>query len=151
VSEKQKRRAAIRRLLLETVVSNQDQLVTLLNEAGLACTQATLSRDLRDMGVTRERTVDGGHRYVVDTRARYLTALREVVGMEILQVNHNGSMIVLRTLSGRAGGVAAYLDEQQDPRILGTLAGDDTVFIAPTDTAGIDSLMASICALTDGS
>jgi transcriptional regulator of arginine metabolism len=150
VTEKQRRRSGIRRLLQETVVSSQDQLVALLNELGVVCTQATLSRDLRDMGVTRERTADGGHRYVVDPRARYLTALREVVGMEVLQVRHNGSLIVVRTLSGRAGGVAAFLDEQQDPRILGTLAGDDTVFIAPADTAGIDSLMVSICAISDG-
>ena len=149
VTEKQKRRSGIRRLLHETVVSSQDQLVELLNEAGVTCTQATLSRDLRDMDVIRERTADGGQRYVVDTRARYLAALREVVGMEILRATHNGSMIVLRTLSGRAGGVAAFLDDQRDPRILGTVAGDDTVFIAPADTDTIDSLMASISSLSD--
>ena len=139
MSEKQKRRRLVRQVLRDEVVSSQEQLASLLAARGVSCTQATLSRDLRDMGVSRERTADG-LRYIMDIRARYLAALREVVGMEILDVRHNGALVVLRTLAGRAQGVAAYIDEQNDPMVLGTVAGDDTVFIAPADTARIEEL-----------
>lgn len=149
MSEKQKRRRLVRQVLREEVVSSQEQLASLLAERGVSCTQATLSRDLRDMGVSRERTAEG-LRYIMDTRARYLAALREVVGMEILDVQHNGSLVVLRTLAGRAQGVAAYVDEQNDPRVLGTVAGDDTVFIAPANIARIDALAESLLSLSSG-
>ena len=147
--EKQKRRRLVRQLLREMVVSSQEQLAALLAERGVTCTQATLSRDLRDMGVVRERGPDG-FRYVMDTRTRYLAALREVVGMEIVDVRHNGSLVVLRTLAGRAQGVAAYLDEQKDPRVLGTVAGDDTVFVCPAEPSHIDDLAEAILTLSDG-
>lgn len=149
MTDKQKRRRLVRQVLREEVVSSQEQLASLLSERGVPCTQATLSRDLRDMGVSRERT-DAGLRYVLDNRARYLAALREVVGMEILDVRHNGSLIVLRTLAGRAQGVAAYIDESNDPRVLGTVAGDDTVFIAPAEAARIDALAEAFLSLSDG-
>ena len=147
--EKQKRRRLVRQLLREMVVSSQEQLAALLAERGVTCTQATLSRDLRDMGVVRERGPDG-FRYVMDTRTRYLAALREVVGMEIVDVRHNGSLVVLRTLAGRAQGVAAYLDEQKDPRVLGTVAGDDTVFVCPAEPSRIDDVAEAILTLSDG-
>ena len=149
LSEKQKRRRLVRQVLREEVVSSQEQLAALLAERGVSCTQATLSRDLRDMGVTRERTADG-FRYIMDTRTRYLAALREVVGMEIQDVRHNGSLIVLRTLAGRAQGVAAYIDEKKDPRVLGTVAGDDTVFVCPAQPSKIEDLVEAILTLSDG-
>ena len=121
----------------------------LLADHGVVTTQATLSRDLRDMGITRSMT-SRGPRYQVDQRARYMRALLRVVGMEIVDIRHNGSMVVVRTLSGRAEGVAAILDARGDMDILGTVAGDDTVFVAPTDTAQCDELVAAIRALTEG-
>ena len=149
MSEKQKRHRLVRQILREEIVGSQEQLASLLAARGVTCTQATLSRDLRDMGVVRDRTPDG-FRYVMDTRTRYLAALREVVGMEILDVQHNGALIVLRTLAGRAQGVAAYLDEQKDPRVLGTVAGDDTVFVCPAQPSRIDELVEGILTLSDG-
>ncbi|MEC7946990.1 MAG: arginine repressor [Myxococcota bacterium] len=149
MSDKQKRRRLVRQVLQEVFVRSQEQLASRVAKRDVSCTQATLSRDLRDMGVSRERTPDG-LRYVMDSRARYLAALQEVVGMEILDVRHNGAMVVVRTLAGRAQGVAAYLDEKNDPRVLGTVAGDDTVFIAPVELASIDALAGDILSLSDG-
>ena len=79
----------------------------LLADHGVVTTQATLSRDLRDMGITRSMT-SRGPRYQVDQRARYMRALLRVVGMEIVDIRHNGSMVVVRTLSGRAEGCLLY-------------------------------------------
>lgn len=149
MSDRSHRRALIRRILQSQEVGSQDELARLLAEQGVSCTQATLSRDLRDMGVAR---VGGksGPRYELDQRARYLSALREVVGMEILDVRCNGQLVVLRTLAGRAEGVAGFLDAHGNPDILGTIAGDDTVFIAPTHPDRCDGIVAFIHALTAG-
>lgn len=149
MSERRVRHALIRRLLQAREVSSQDELARLLAEEGVQCTQATLSRDLRDLGVVRVRGPRGA-RYELDQRSRYLRALREVVGMEITEVRHNGQLVVLRTLNGRAEGVAGFLDAMGDPRIMGTVAGDDTVFVAPADPARCAELADALNALIDG-
>ena len=149
MSDRRHRRALIRRILQAEEVGSQDELARLLAEHGLSCTQATLSRDLRDMGVVRVGGPDGP-RYELDPRARYLSALREVVGMEILNVRTNGQLVVLRTLAGRAEGVAGFLDAVGNPDIIGTIAGDDTVFIAPAHPDRCDAIVAHIHALTAG-
>jgi transcriptional regulator of arginine metabolism len=141
------RRALIRRLLQEQVVSSQEELASLLAERGVVATQATLSRDLRDMGVTRRPTA-AGPRYALDPKARYMAALRKVVAMEIQDVKHNGHVVVVRTLTGRAEGVGGFLDGLQSPDILGTIAGDDTVLVVPADITHCSRLAADILALT---
>ena len=148
MADRKHRRRLIRQLLQQHVVSSQEQLVELVRSAGVSCTQATLSRDLRDMGITRDRGPDGPV-YRNDHHGRYLKKLSEVVGMEITQVAHNGFLVVVRTLPGRAGGVAGFLDGSDDPRILGTVAGDDTVFIAPRNPSDCDALADAIRTLAE--
>ena len=69
----------------------------------------------------------------------------------VVDIRHNGSLVVVRTLSGRAEGVAAILDSRDDFDILGTVAGDDTVFVAPSDPSQCEDLVHAIRALTEGS
>lgn len=143
MSSRDHRRAVIKRILTEHRVGSQDELVGLLEQAGIVCTQATLSRDLRDMNVVR-RTNAEGPVYVADRSAAYIEALRRVVAMEISHLSHNGSLVVIRTLAGRAEGVAGFLDSMGHENILGTVAGDDTVFVAPRDTSRIEALVDDI-------
>lgn len=149
MSDREHRRALVRRLLGEREIASQDELASLLEEHGVACTQATLSRDLRDLGVVREQGPNGP-RYRLDARNRYHQALRQVVSMEIQSVRHNGTLIVVRTLTGRAEGVAGFLDSWKNADILGTVAGDDTVFVAPVDAGRTVALAEAIRALMDG-
>jgi transcriptional regulator of arginine metabolism len=142
------RHSLIKRLVQSQEISSQEELVGLLAEKGVECTQATLSRDLRDLGVVRKNT-NTGPVYLLDSTNSYLDALRRVVSMEIIGVRHNGSMLVIRTLAGRAGGVAAYLDQNKKDSILGTVAGDDTVFVAPVDIEKTEELLQQILALGD--
>jgi transcriptional regulator of arginine metabolism len=149
MKRRNQRHNLIRQLVQEQRVPSQDALLSLLADRGVRCTQATLSRDLRLLGIHRE--VDNeGPRYHLDGKRQYLAALQKVVGMEILSVHDNGSMVVIRTLTGRAQGVAAFLDSQPDADILGTLAGDDTVFVAPRSTEAISSLVTRIRGLCSG-
>lgn len=149
MSDRDHRRAVIRQLLQDREISSQEELATLLDEKGISCTQATLSRDLRDLGVARIVGA-AGPRYRLDPKNRYLEVLRQVVGMEIQNVRHNGMLVVVRTLTGRAEGVAGFLDAWRHPDILGTVAGDDTVLVAPVDTTRTAQLAEAIRALMDG-
>ena len=143
MTRRNQRHNLIRQLVQEQRVPSQEALLSLLSSQGVNCTQATLSRDLRLLGIHREVDSDGP-RYRLDGKRQYLAALRKVVGMEILSVHENGSMIVIRTLTGRAEGVAAFLDSRNDADILGTVAGDDTVFVAPRSADTISTLVARI-------
>lgn len=138
------RRNLIRRILQEQDVASQDDLARILAERGVPSTQATLSRDLRDLNIVRRMGPDGRPVYRADRNSVYLEALRRVVGMEVLSVAHNGGMVVVRTLAGRAEGVAGFLDNSGQDNILGTVAGDDTVFVAPRDTSRIQQLVDDI-------
>jgi len=136
------RQQLIKQLIRGHEISSQDELLALMAGAGISTTQATLSRDLKALCVARK-----SGRYELDDSAEYALALGNVVGMEILEVSHNGHMIVVRTLVGRAQGVAAYLDGMDEQLIMGTVAGDDTVFVAPSEPDLIESLVSKIEAL----
>lgn len=146
MSVRDRRRNAIKRLIHEFRISSQEELVKLLANEGIHCTQATLSRDLRDMGIIRRNTPVGPV-YKADKSAGYIEVLRRMVGMEILNVRHNSNMVVVRTLAGRAEGVAGFLDNWGHDNILGTVAGDDTVLLVPADISLIENLVADIRAL----
>ena len=143
MSPRRRRHRLILRLVQERRIASQEALVGLLAAEGIRCTQATLSRDLRDLRIARQNTPLGPV-YQADRSAVHREALGQVVGMEILGVRHNGSLVVVKTLAGRAAGVAGFLDHWKNPDILGTVAGDDTVFVAPREPKNIDSLASAI-------
>ncbi len=127
-----RRRAVIGRVLLEQVVHNQDELRRRLLRLGFRVTQASVSRDLAEMGVAK---VDG--RYVparvLAAGARRATALREVASFVAGCAVAGPHLLVVKTPPGLAPSVALALDDAGWPEVVGTLAGDDTLFVA---TAG---------------
>ena len=143
MTARERRRLLIKRLVQRSRIQSQDELVRLLEQEGISCTQATLSRDLRDLNIVRRNTARGPE-YSLDRTPVYIDALRKVVGMEVLNVHHNQSLVVIRTMQGRAEGVAAFLDTWNNANILGTVAGDDTVFVAPSGTTQIAELAEQI-------
>ncbi len=122
-----RRRDAIARLLRARRIGTQEELLAALAEAGLQATQATLSRDLARLGARRVSRPDGGTCYEVPGEGDPLGALRGLV----TAVGANGSLVVVRTLPGSANAVARAIDVAQLPEVLGTIAGDDTIFVAP--------------------
>ncbi|MBN2799879.1 MAG: hypothetical protein JXX28_12105 [Deltaproteobacteria bacterium] len=136
MTAKEHRALLIRQLIREHQVRSQEELASLLEAEGAGCTQATLSRHLRELSIVRRSGPDGP-RYQEDDASQLSAHLAGLVAREILAVDHNGQMVVIRTLPGRAGGVAAWLDQHGHFGILGTIAGDDTLFVAPRE--GVDS------------
>ncbi len=140
---KVQRQQAIARLIEQHQVTNQPQLVELLAVEGIAATQATVSRDLDDLGAIKVR-VPGGHTvYAVPEfapeRVAPLDQLRRVMGEWVAEVTHSGNLVVVRTPPGCAHVVASALDRSALDGLLGTVAGDDTMMcVAAEGTSGTE-------------
>jgi transcriptional regulator of arginine metabolism len=113
-------------------VETQEQLASLLKEAGYDVTQATVSRDIRQMKLTKQVDTDGKQKYVYTTadpevmHDKYVSVIRAgYVSMDVA-----GNLLVIKTVAGMAMAVAAAIDGLDMPEIVGCIAGDDTIFVA---------------------
>jgi transcriptional regulator of arginine metabolism len=125
----QKRHSSIKTIISTQEIYNQTQLVKVLKLKGIKATQATLSRDLTELGVVRVPTANGLIYKLGATGDEAM--IKNRIAEEIISVYGNETLIVLKTFPGRAQGVAVFLDKKNDPEILGTIAGDDTIIIIP--------------------
>jgi transcriptional regulator of arginine metabolism len=145
VSETKHRRKLLRQLLLSgRGGSSQVQLVEALAAAGMPTTQSTISRDLKLLGAQRRVRDDGSFVYRLESAGR----TNFPAGM-VLTVEHNETMIVVRTRVGRAPAVGIELDGLRHPDILGTIAGDDTVLVIPRSVGRVGELAGAIAELAE--
>jgi transcriptional regulator of arginine metabolism len=142
MSSKQIRQSKIKEIITSRKIASQEDLLERLNEAGFNTTQATLSRDLHEIGIVRVPD-ESGFKYVFH-QEETSQAIKQIIGMEIINVLHNESTIVVRTLPGRAQGVAIYLDRLPDSSIIGTVAGDDAIIIIPDEHGNVNKVVGKI-------
>jgi transcriptional regulator of arginine metabolism len=142
---KNERHLALKEIITSRQIGTQDDLVRALKQAGFPVTQATLSRDLKELRIARVNGPDGA-RYALSPEAEE-QRLQPYLAVEIETIQHNESTIVIKTLPGRAQGVAEILDSFHHPDILGTLAGDNTIFVTPRSTRRIGKLVKEILAM----
>jgi len=140
--KKQKRQFLLKEIITRQVISNQEELVSQLKKSGESVNQATLSRDLREMGISRVNTLQGP-RYGFSAGGEE-KRVRTLISYEVQNISANESMIVIRTLPGRAQGVAEMLDSLKIPEVLATLAGDNTIFIAPRSVKYIKKIESAL-------
>jgi transcriptional regulator of arginine metabolism len=137
---KPQRQHRIAKLLEDYAVANQAQLVDLLAADGVEATQATVSRDLEDMGAVKVRVPGGESVYAIPELPRDQIApedhLRRVMGEWVVEVGHSQNLVVLRTPPGSAHVVASALDRTGLADVLGTVAGDDTIIVVAAERAG---------------
>ncbi len=138
MARKKERQFTIKQIIQSEKISNQETLLKRLRERGFKTTQATLSRDLHDMGIVRVPTADG-YRYAISEEEGG-HSFRRVVGMEILGVYHNESNIVVRTITGRAKGVALFIDQMKHKNILATIAGENAILVIPDTVKNIPQI-----------
>ena len=125
------RHAKIVELINKYQIETQDELAEYLNEAGFKVTQATVSRDIRDLKLTKVPAENGRQKYAVLQSAqngmteKYVRILRD--GFSSMDMAQN--ILVLKTVSGMAMAVAAALDAMHREDVVGTIAGDDTIFV----------------------
>lgn len=136
---KPQRQHRIQRLLEDHAVSTQEQLVALLAADGVDATQATVSRDLEDMGAIKVRVPGGETVYAVPALPKDAVApddhLRRVFSEWVVEVAHSYNTVVLRTPPGSAHVVGSALDRAGLPDVLGTVAGDDTLFLVVAESS----------------
>jgi transcriptional regulator of arginine metabolism len=140
----------IQEILADGPVPSQADLRELLAERGAEVTQATLSRDLRDLGVVK---APEGYRPPIGSGAVTDTPLARSLRDFASSVDAVGQLVVVRTGPGQAQLVAACLDESPPPHAAGTIAGDDTIFVACTSVSnaqGVASHLARLSGLAVG-
>ena len=135
---------ALRKLLEQGKNSTQEELREMLESRGHDVNQSTISRDLRKIGAIKGTDNKGRTIYRLSAMASETTFVAQSVGDLILGITNNDSMIVIQTTPGSASLVARHLDMNRPAGILGTIAGDDTIFVAPSKDYSIKQTIVAI-------
>lgn len=143
---KKTRHAKILEIIRKFDVETQEELAGRLRDMGFSVTQATVSRDVRELGLFKTATPGGGQKYAVLKQDegrmgdKYIRVLRDA----FLDAEAAQNLLVVRTVPGMAMAVAAALDAMKFPEIVGSIAGDDTIFVAARTAEGARVLMEKI-------
>ena len=123
---KDRRHDVILEIISEQPVSTQEMLISLLAERGIKTTQATLSRDIQQLSLVKQRDENGVYRYTLPAAA---VAEKSIFSESVISVDYAMNTIVLKCRAGMAQGTCAAIDLVNHEGIVGTIAGDDTIFI----------------------
>ena len=140
---KTSRLRAISKLISEKPISTQEELLTYLRDEGYNVTQATVSRDIKELRLIKVLTPEGRYRYATvekaeaDLQERFIRMFSNCV----LSVTSAGNMIVIKTIAGSANAAAEAVDTLKWPDILGSIAGDNTIFIAVRDAKSVGDII----------
>ncbi len=144
---KTQRQHRINELIEREVISTAAQLVTRLQSEGITATQATVTRDLQELGTIKVRDEHGSRRIVVASSPKVssppLDHLRRMMGEWVVSVESSANLVVLRTPPGCAHVVASALDRSALEGVLGSVAGDDTLLVIASDEHGGAAIAAS--------
>ncbi|MGM9707957.1 MAG: arginine repressor [Prevotella sp.] len=132
---KKSRLETLRMIISSRELGSQEELLVALQQEGFKLTQATLSRDLKQLKVAKAATMNGNYVYVLPNATMYKRVSSPAQIKEMMQVpgfisiQFSGNMAVIRTKPGYASSIAYNIDNSEIPYILGTIAGDDTIFM----------------------
>ena len=132
---KNNRLEALRLIISSQQLGSQDELLNALQKEGFKLTQATLSRDLKQLKVAKAASMSGNYVYVLPNETMYKrvstpNSIREMMKVPgFVSINFSGNLGIIKTRPGYASSIAWNIDNSNVPEILGTIAGDDTIFI----------------------
>jgi transcriptional regulator of arginine metabolism len=150
---KQLRQRAIRDLVDQRPIRTQQELAAALREQGFRTTQATISRDVAELGLVKAGR-EGIQAYalpprLVEAETSGEDRLRKLLADLPVELREAGLLVVVKTLPGSAHAIAAALDRARWPEVAGSIAGDDTVFVACVDRASLQRVKSRLRALAD--
>ncbi len=131
-------------IIKENDIETQEKLVSMLRESGFNVTQATISRDIKELHLVKNLTADGKYKYSIavaednNMTNRYLNILRDIVK----KVDASQNLIVVKTLPGCASAAAEPIDCLEFPHVIGTIAGDNTLLMVIDDPDNVPALLA---------
>ncbi|MCF6137843.1 transcriptional regulator AhrC/ArgR [Pseudalkalibacillus berkeleyi] len=128
---KGQRHIKIREIITNFDIDTQDELVDRLKSAGFNVTQATVSRDIKELHLVKVPMQDGRYKYSLpaDQRFNPLQKLKRTLTDSFINIDHTDHLIVMKTLPGNANAVGALIDNLDWEEIMGTICGDDTILI----------------------
>ncbi|MCR6110512.1 transcriptional regulator ArgR [Bacillus sp. A301a_S52] len=128
---KGQRHIKIRDIIANQDVETQDDLVDQLRSAGFNVTQATVSRDIKELHLVKIPMMDGRYKYSLPSDQRFnpLQKLKRALMDSFVSIDHTNNLIVMKTLPGNANAVGALIDNLDWPEIMGNISGDDTILI----------------------
>ncbi|MBR5490995.1 MAG: arginine repressor [Oscillospiraceae bacterium] len=131
-------------------IETQNQLMTALLSEGIKSTQATLSRDIRDLHLVKELTADGSYRYILGTKdgaSDFDQRLKKIFRESVVDYAVAQNILVIKTLPGLANAACTALDNMEISNLVGSIAGDDTAFLAMKDNASAEHFFKEIASL----
>lgn len=144
MSSKRERHAAILEVIRETRVVSQEALVELLHERGIDVTQATVSRDIRELRLVKAPDAAGVQRYILPDEWESTPPLETLLPTLYQSAEGTRNLLVVKTMTGGAQAVGLAIDWEEWPEVLGTLAGDDTILVICRQDDQIDAVKARL-------
>ena len=144
---KNQRQEQLLQIIAEETVETQEQLLERLQERGIRSTQATISRDIKELHLIKEPVGQGRYRYAVSahrTKLNFADRLRTIFREGVLSVDYAQNLVVIKTMPGLASAACAALDDMGVAYMVGSLAGDDTAFLVMRDTESAASFCEEI-------
>ena len=143
---KEVRQNRIKEIIESQDIETQDELLEELSKMGFSVTQATISRDIREMKLTKVSGKNGTQKYTLiqNTDTDVIEKYHQVLSAGILNMDYSENIIVIRTVSGMAMAVAAALDNMNLQGLMGCIAGDDTIFCAVRNSKYCREIIADI-------
>lgn len=144
MKNKKERLQAIKEIITKEAVGNQDELLQLLTARGFNLTQATLSRDMKQLKIVKTPDSSGNYRYVLPGRLNLpidedRDSSHPISGFK--HIEFSGNLAVIKTRPGYAMGIASDIDNKAPYEILGTIAGDDTILLIPREEFSRDEII----------
>lgn len=147
MKKKANRLDAIKMIVSGKDISSQEELLQALSQEGFELTQATLSRDLKQLKVAKAANINGKYVYVLPNNIMYRRSNTQstsemLMNSGFISLRFSGNLAVIRTRPGYASSMAYDIDNRECPAILGTIAGDDTIMLVVSETASHDEVCA---------
>ena len=143
---KNARQTAILSLIEQYDIETQEELAAKLREQGIVVTQATVSRDIKELRLLKVLSSKGGYKYATADKAerglsdRFVRMFKD----SVLSISYASNIIVIKTLPGSATAAAEAIDSMRLPEILGTMAGDNTILLVVDDPANADEVVQAL-------
>lgn len=144
---KNSRQNMILEIISQENIETQEQLLRRLQERGISSTQATISRDIKQLHLIKEPVGQGVYKYAVSgnrTRLNIAEKLRTIFRESVTSIASAQNIVVIKTMPGLASAACSALDNMEIPIIVGSLAGDDTAFLLMQDTASAENFCEEI-------
>lgn len=149
---KARRHMKILQILRDKDIGTQEELAKHLRDDGIEVTQATISRDIKELRLTKMPTGDGTYRYALpdeELRAGSLERVRRLLRDSVISLDQSENLVVVKTLPGNAHAVASVIDGLRWAEVVGTVAGDDTIVVVARDKANVPEIIGRLERLMD--